>query len=142
VHKTTQETVWELGAAELARVRAEAAAAGSPMRDEAPTAAPAAAAAAYTPVWSDEHRCGAAAASDLRPCLASPQLPLCLALSLSLTHTHTLSLSLSPSFPSLISRSAYYFVHKQSQETLWELDADELARVRAEAAAAGLSPLP
>ena len=39
-------------------------------------------------------------------------------------------------------RSAYYYIHKQTQDTVWELDAAELARVRAEAKAAGLSPLP
>jgi len=91
VHKETSETAWELDAAELARVRAEAAAAGAPMRDG--SAAPAATPAAYMAVWSEAH-------------------------------------------------SAYYFIHKQTEETAWELDAAEMARVRAEAKAAGLSPLP
>ena len=63
-------------------------------------------------------------------------------------HSACLPCPLSPSF--LLAsdlglspaRSAYYFTHKQTQETLWELDAAELARVRAEAVAAGLSPMP
>ncbi len=48
-----------------------------------------------------------------------------------------------PAAPLLSSlHSTYYFSHKQTQETVWELDAAEMARVRAEAKAAGLSPLP
>ena len=59
VHKETEATVWELEAGELARVRAEAAAAGTPMRDG--NAAPAVTPAAYMAVWSEAHRCGAGA---------------------------------------------------------------------------------
>jgi hypothetical protein len=47
-----------------------------------------------------------------------------------------------PRLPPSSLHSAYYFIHKQTQETVWELDAAEMARVRAEAKAAGLTPLP
>jgi hypothetical protein len=134
VHKETSETAWELDAAELARVRAEAAAAGAPMRDG--SAAPAATPAAYMAVWSEEHRCARVRAPPL-PCRC--RVPPSLAPRRLLTDPHPFAAFCPPSLPP---RSAYYFIHKQTEETAWELDAAEMARVRAEAKAAGLSPLP
>lgn len=99
VNKKSGAAVWEItDAAEIARIRAEAKAAGlSPLPfDETPAGAAAAAAqpaAAYTATWSADH-------------------------------------------------NAYYFVSKTTGEAVWELSDEEMARVRAEAAAAGLSPLP
>ena len=55
---------------------------------------------------------------------------------------HDFRVTSPPQLPPSSLHSTYYFIHKQTQETVWELDAAEMARVRAEAKAAGLTPLP